>query len=335
MIIGVTGKYAAGKDLAAEILEKMNFFHVSFSDLIREELKNNKKKITRDNLIAKGNELREKGGADVLARIALSKVKDGENHIFTSIRNPSEVELLQERSDFLLINISSPENVRLSRILQRNREKDPKTLKELRDKESLENSNDPNAQQLEKVIQMARVNVVNDSTREKLENKMQKLVFDWIFKLQDKRPNWDNYFMNIAEAVKMRCSCMSSKKGAIIVKNKQIISTGYNGSPKRIKHCTEGGCQRCTSRHLGRIKSGVYSEPCICSHAEENSIVQAAHNGISTKDSVLYTTFTPCTTCSKMIINAGIREVVAKVAYPDDIGTALLKEAGVRLRILK
>ena len=108
---------------------------------------------------------------------------------------------------------------------------------------------------------MAKVVLVNDSTLEKLEKKINKLVKDWLYKLQESRPDWDNYFMNIAEQVKMRATCMSAKKGSIIIKNKMILSTGYNGSPKGIEHCTKGGCIRCTSRHLGKIKSGVYSEP--------------------------------------------------------------------------
>ncbi|PIN76868.1 hypothetical protein COV17_00665 [Candidatus Woesearchaeota archaeon CG10_big_fil_rev_8_21_14_0_10_36_11] len=335
MIFGVTGKYCSGKDAVAEILQKKNFYHVSFSDILREELTKRKQKITRDKLIEIGNELRTKQGANVLAQLALKEIKDGENHVFTSIRNLSEVEHLTKRNDFILVNVTAPESVRLKRIIQRNREEDPKTLKELHEKESIENSADPNAQQLQRVIDMARITISNDSTLEKLTTKVDKLVKDWLYKLQDSRPDWDTYFMNIAEAVKMRCTCMSAKKGAVIVKDKQIISTGYNGTPKGIQHCNAGGCKRCTSRHLGHIKSGVYSEPCICAHSEENAIVQAAHNGTSTKDATIYTTFTPCVTCSKMIINAGIKEVVSKVIYPDDDGTQLLKDAGVTLRVLR
>jgi len=182
---------------------------------------------------------------------------------------------------------------------------------------------------------MAKVTLVNDSTLEKLQEKVARLVKDQLYKLQDSRPDWDRYFMNIAEEVKMRCTCMSAKKGTIIVKNKMSLSTGYNGTPKGIRHCNTGGCQRCTSRHLGQIKSGVYSEPCVCSHSEENAIVQAAYNGVSTKGATLYTTFTPCVVCSKMIINAGIVEVIAQVAYPDDVGTKLLREAGIKLRVMK
>ncbi len=335
MIIGITGNYASGKDTAAEILQKMNFFHLSFSDLLREELKRRKQAITRDNLIEIGNELRTKHGANILAQLALAKLLDGENYVFTSVRNPAEVELLQQRKDFVLINVTAPESVRLKRILRRHRENDPKTLKELREKEKLENTNHENSQQLGKVAKMAKIILINDSSVESLGKKINRLVQDWMFKLQTPRPDWDAYFMKIAEQVKRRSTCMSAKKGAIIVRDKMILSTGYNGSPKGIRHCVDGGCKRCTLRHLGRLKSGVYSEPCICCHSEENAIVQAAYNGVSTNKAVLYTTFTPCTTCAKLIINAGIREVVAKVNYPDDIGTELLKEAGVKLRVLK
>ena len=335
MIIGVTGAYSSGKDSVADVLIKMNFYHVSFSDILRDELKKRKMKITRDRLISIGNELRTKHGPDILAKLALRRIRDGENYVFTSVRNPHEVKLLKQRKDFVMVNVIAPETVRFKRILERNRENDPKTLKELRQKEALENSTNPNAQQLGTVAQMAKITLKNDSTLEVLEKKTKKLVEDQIYKLQDKRPNWDHYFMGIAEAVKLRCTCMSAKKGAIIVRNKQIVSTGYNGTPKRIRHCNAGACERCTARHLGKMKSGIYSRPCICAHAEENSIVQAAHNGISTKGATLYTTFTPCNTCARMIINAGIREVIAKVAYPDDVGTKLLRSAGVRLRVLR
>ena len=334
MIIGLVGNYCSGKDSIAEILVEMNFYHISFSNLIREELKRRKQEVTRDNLIKVGNELREKEGRDVLAKKALEQVKDGENYVFTSVRNPGEVELLRKRNDFLLINVTAPDKVRLQRLISRNRENDPRTLAELKKKEALENTNDPNAQQLDKVAKSAKVVINNDSTKEKLDEKVHKLVEDWLYQLKSERPDWDHYFMNIAEQVKSRSTCMSAKKGAIIVKDKMIISTGYNGSPKGIKHCNHGGCKRCTSRHLGRLKSGNYSEPCICCHSEENAIVQAACNGSSTQNAIMYTTFTPCVSCAKMIINAGIKEVIAKINYPDDVGTALLKEAGIRLRVL-
>lgn len=334
MILGITGNFASGKDTVAEILEKMNFYHVSFSNLIREQIQKEGIEITRDNLILTANQLRKKKGADILARKALEKVKEGENYVFTSIRNPSEVALLQRREDFVLIKVLAPEKIRLKRIIARNREKDPQTLSELRQKEFLENSSDPNAQQLNTVAKMARVILNNDSTLEELEKKVKKMVQDWLYRLQPSRPSWDEYFLNIAEQVKSRATCLSAPKGAVIVQEKTIISTGYNGTPKGTKHCNQGGCPRCTSRHLGKLKSGDFSEPCTCCHSEENAIIQAANRGVSTKEAVMYTTFSPCLNCAKMIINAGIKEVVCKTIYPDDLGTKLLKEAGVKLRIL-
>ncbi|MFH1276186.1 MAG: dCMP deaminase family protein [Candidatus Woesearchaeota archaeon] len=229
----------------------------------------------------------------------LDEIKDGENHIIEFTQDSTNIKNFTKREDFLIIRLAKKESEKKS------------------------------ANNFEK---LANVVVINEGD---LAVKIQKVVEDYLFKKQDSRPTWDEYFMNIADQVKMRCTCMSAKKGAVIVKDKMVISSGYNGTPKGIVHCTLGGCQRCTSRHLGKMKSGVYSEPCICCHSEENAIVQAAYNGVSTKGAIMYTTFTPCTNCAKMIINAGILEVVAKVLYPDPVGRRLFEESGVKLRVLK
>jgi dCMP deaminase len=147
----------------------------------------------------------------------------------------------------------------------------------------------------------------------------------------DKRPDWDHYFMEIAEVVARRSNCRRRQVAAIIVKDGRIISTGYNGTPRGIKNCHEGGCPRCASD----APSGSNLGECLCSHGEENAIVQAAYHGIAVKDSTLYTTFSPCLLCSKMIINAGIKEVVYKERYSvDDTARRILLEAGVKLRTL-
>ena len=117
----------------------------------------------------------------------------------------------------------------------------------------------------------------------------------------------------------------------MIVKDFRIISTGYNGTPRGIKNCCDGGCPRCSSD----APSGTALEECLCCHGEENAIVQAAYHGISVKDAILYTTFSPCLLCAKMIINAGIREVVYKERYSiDETSKRILREAGVKLRPL-
>lgn len=150
-----------------------------------------------------------------------------------------------------------------------------------------------------------------------------------VFKTEGKRPDWDEYFMNVAHVVRRRSNCITRQIGAILVQGKQIISTGYNGTPQGIKNCNEGGCSRCAERTIET--SGQKLDYCVCSHAEENAIVQGALHGIKTEGATLYTTFTPCTTCAKMIINAGIKKIVAMEDYPDDLGTKLLKEAGIHL----
>ena len=145
----------------------------------------------------------------------------------------------------------------------------------------------------------------------------------------DKRPDWDTYFMSIAHVVKLRSNCSRRMVAAVIVKDKRIISTGYNGTPRGVKNCFEGGCPRCA----GNAPSGSNLDECICSHAEENAITQSAYHGISTKDATMYVTLNPCLTCAKMIINAGIKEVIYDEEYRFSEQTkALLSQGGVICR---
>jgi dCMP deaminase len=145
------------------------------------------------------------------------------------------------------------------------------------------------------------------------------------------RPDWDTYFMNIAHVVKLRGNCLRRQVAAVVVKDQQIISTGYNGTPKGVKNCCDGGCPRCASD----TPSGADLGECICSHAEENAITQSALHGTSVKGSSLYCTLSPCLICAKMIINAGIAEVVYDEEYEfKDQTKALLSEADVLCRRL-
>ncbi|KXZ40533.1 dCMP deaminase [Alkalithermobacter thermoalcaliphilus JW-YL-7 = DSM 7308] len=141
------------------------------------------------------------------------------------------------------------------------------------------------------------------------------------------RPSWDEYFMEIAQIVKKRSTCLRRSIGAVIVKDKQILSTGYNGAPKNLKHCEQLGCER----ERLNIPSGQRHELCRALHAEQNAIIQAAYNGVSVKGATLYTTTRPCSLCAKMCINAGIERIVFKGDYPDDMSINLLKEANVEL----
>jgi dCMP deaminase len=141
------------------------------------------------------------------------------------------------------------------------------------------------------------------------------------------RPDWDTYFMQIADVVATRASCLKRRVGAVIVKNKQIISTGYNGAPKGIKHASEVGCLR----QQMNVPSGTNHELCRGLHAEQNAIIQAAVNGASTEGSTLYCTFLPCIICTKMIINAGVTRVVFRGYYPDDLAIQMFSETNIDL----
>jgi dCMP deaminase len=143
------------------------------------------------------------------------------------------------------------------------------------------------------------------------------------------KPDWDHYFMSLAETVKSRADCTRRQVGSIIVRDYRIISTGYNGTPHGIKNCSEGGCERCKKRDEGKITWYEYEESCICIHAEQNAIIQAAYLGTSTNGATLYSTCSPCSTCAKMIINAGIRRVVYRDEHHDKKAVNLLKEAKI------
>jgi dCMP deaminase len=143
------------------------------------------------------------------------------------------------------------------------------------------------------------------------------------------RPDWDTYFMNIAHVVKTRGNCSRRQVAAVVVKDRRLISTGYNGTPRGVRNCCDGGCARCASE----APSGSGLNDCICSHAEENAITQSAYHGISVKDATMYVTLSPCLTCAKMIINGGIVEVIYDEEYHFNEQTrSLFAEAGVRCR---
>ncbi|MFC1523505.1 cytidine/deoxycytidylate deaminase family protein [Thermodesulfobacteriota bacterium] len=142
------------------------------------------------------------------------------------------------------------------------------------------------------------------------------------------RPSWDEYFMDITELVAQRATCIRRKVGAVLVRDKRIISTGYNGAPSGIKHCFEVGCLR----DVQGIPSGERHELCRGLHAEQNAIIQAAIYGSSVEGATLYCTNMPCSICSKMLINARIVDVFYKEGYADSLSSSLLSEAGIVLR---
>ena len=148
---------------------------------------------------------------------------------------------------------------------------------------------------------------------------------------KDNRPTWDEYFMQMAELTAKRSTCLRRQVGAVIVKDKHIVATGYNGAPRGIAHCDEkGGCLR---QKMG-VPSGQRHELCRALHAEQNAIIQAATLGQSIEDATIYVTNQPCVICAKMIINAGIKRIVVKEGYPDELSVEILDEAGLKIVML-
>ena len=139
------------------------------------------------------------------------------------------------------------------------------------------------------------------------------------------RPSWDQYFLEIAKVVAKRSSCVRRQIGAVIVKDRRILTTGYNGAPSGLPHCIEIGCMRDEMN----IESGTRQEMCRALHSEMNAIIQGAQHGVSTKGATLYCTHQPCSVCSRMLINAGIVRIVYTGDYPDALARALLQDAGI------
>ena len=145
------------------------------------------------------------------------------------------------------------------------------------------------------------------------------------------RVSWDEYFMQIAEIVKTRSTCLRRQVGAVIVHENRIITTGYNGAPSGLRHCTEiGGCER---ERLG-IPSGQRHELCRALHAEQNAIIQAAKIGVSTEGCTIYITLQPCVICAKMLVNAGIVRIVHKGEYTDELSRSIIEEAGIEIVVM-
>lgn len=143
--------------------------------------------------------------------------------------------------------------------------------------------------------------------------------------MDNERPSWDDYFMEMLEVIKTRSTCVRRHVGAVIVRDHRIIATGYNGAPTGLKHCTKETCVRLKYG----IKSGERHELCRATHAEQNAIISAARMGVSVDGAEIYITDSPCILCTKMLINAGIKRIVYKGAYPDSFSLEMLEEAGV------
>lgn len=328
MIIGIAGPYGAGKSLVVKVLAERGFVDLSLSDVLREELARRGETETRERMISLGRELRQREGLDALARRIIPRLTADRNYVIDSIRHPAEVKALREASaKFLLLWIDADRATRLQRLAARGRHGDPESDRDLDRLEGSElSSDDSAAQQLLAVRAIADEVVINDGSVESLCEAVTSILQR---NLHFARPGWDEYFMRVAKVVASRSNCVKRKVAAVVTIDRRIISTGYNGTPRGVRNCNEGGCPRCSTFGL----SGVDLGECLCSHGEENAITQAAYHGVSLRGATLYTTYSPCLLCTKMIINAGIAETVYDGHYPmSETSLALLREAGVKVR---
>lgn len=324
MIVGLTGGLCAGKGEVANYLKSLGFVFFSLSDVIRIEADKNNIPKTRENLIVLGNKLRKEYGNGVLAKRIKEILPKNNNLIVDSIRNTEEIKELRELPGFILIGVDALEETRFARMLARNRPGDPKTLEEFR--KTNEDLEIEHGQRVQKCMKMADCILVNNVAIEQMHKKIDKLLKDFGF---DKlgRLGVDEYFLKIASVVAERSTCKRHNIGAIAVKDKKILTTGYNGAPAGLKDCLELGCLRDELN----ISSGTRHEICRAIHAEQNVIIQAALHGISLEGAVIYCTHTPCVLCTKMLVNAKIKKFVTYGDYADKEFLKLFRDAGIEL----
>jgi dCMP deaminase len=317
--------------MAAEFLKSKGFAYHSLSDVIREEVRRRGLELTRDALIATGRELRARHGTGYLAEQILQRLEPGMNYVVDSFRHEDEVAVFRKTSDFHLLAIRATPEIRFERIRNRGRESDPRTLEEFQKLEQAESTSlQAEGQNLTATEALADHAIENNGRPEEFHAKLGELVPRLMAKMS--RPGWDEYFMKMAQVAALRSNCAKRKVAAIIVRDKRVISTGYNGTPRGTKNCYEGGCPRCNSL----AASGTKLDECLCSHGEENAITQAAYHGVSIARGTIYTTFAPCLMCTKMIINSGLHEVVYNKDYPlNDVTFKLFQDAGVVCRKLR
>ncbi|MAH47821.1 hypothetical protein CMI37_18515 [Candidatus Pacearchaeota archaeon] len=333
--IGVTGEFCSGKDMFAEYLvEKKGFKHISLSDIIRSEAKRRGIEPTRESLQKLGNELREKEGNNVLAKMAIASMNYGDDYVITSIRNPLEIKELVHSGDFILVSIRAPIEVRFKRMTERLREGEhKKTFEEFAESEKKEmKSQSDSGQRVGECIQMAQFEFFNDSSREDFFEKIEDLLPKIRNAASFVRPTWDEYFMNLVRVVGDRGTCSRGRSGCVIVKDKRILTTGYVGSPPGMAHCDEIGHWFKKTIH----EDGSVTQHCIRTvHSEANAIAQAAKNGISIGGATLYCNMEPCLDCTKLLISAGIKRIVcAKKYHAAQESREMLEEVGVKLVVL-
>ena len=307
--IGITGTLGAGKGTIVEYLQKeKGFSHYSVRAFLTDEIKRRGLEVNRDTMTLVGNDLRAQHSPSwIVEQLYRQASASGCNCIIESIRTPGEVEALRGKPNFYLFAVDADPRVRYDRAVLRGSETDHIDFDTFLAIEHADYCFDNNGS--------------IDGLNKQVEEVLGKIMY--------RRPSWDEYFMELANTASKRATCDRGRSGCVIVKDRQLLVTGYVGSPSGLPHCDEvGHLFRKTIEADGRITTH-----CVRTvHAEQNAICQAARRGIALDGATLYCRMTPCRTCAMLIINCGIKRVVCERKYHSGTESEeLFRQAGVQL----
>ena len=326
--IGITGTLGAGKGTIVDYLQKeKGFSHYSVRAFLIDEIKARGMEVNRDSMTLVGNDLRAQHSPSwIIEQLYQQAQASGCNCIIESIRTPGEVDALRSKPNFYLFAVDADTRVRYERAVLRGSETDHIDYDTFlaNEQREMENS-DPNKQNLRYCIENVDYRFDNNGSIDDLNQQVEEVLG----KIMYRRPSWDEYFMELANTASKRATCDRGRSGCVIVKDRQLLVTGYVGSPAGPPHCDEvGHLFRKTTEADGRITTH-----CVRTvHAEQNAICQAARRGIALDGATLYCRMTPCRTCAMLIINCGIKRVVCERKYHTGAESEeLFRQAGVQL----
>ncbi|KAK5709870.1 Deoxycytidine monophosphate (dCMP) deaminase [Elasticomyces elasticus] len=326
MLIGICGGLCAGKHSIQNYLIKRHGFEPL--ELARESVPSVEKSASQTEVPrSQGSAAPRPPFASVNDLVDFTTANWQKNFCTTSIHSEAVVEALCHRPFFVLVHVDAPISIRWQRFKDRCTQASmtPPTLEQfvLRNDEHLYNA----ATGLASLASRAQVKLLNSTTSlSMLHSALDALNLTDPSRM---RPTWDHYFMTLASLAARRSNCMRRQVGCVLVRSNRVISTGYNGTPRNVKNCNDGGCPRCND---GGGRSGVGLSTCLCLHAEENALLEAGRERVG-GGAVLYCNTCPCLTCSIKIVQVGITEVVFNQSYYMDAEAAkIFNEAGVKLR---